>query len=706
MNWLKSNWKRLLKWGGLSAGCVVLAGSGFVGARYAASGDTWEGSLEELAPADPAMVVFVPRVPEGRLALERVLDDLLAEPGLPRLESSPTWHKKMAPALGGSLESFRRETLAKGLLEADRAANEAGVKLFGDLLAEELVLCADFGAEGTEYVALSRVSRAVRFRWQFLDIAQAFFPTDPRKPALDYEDGVLRITTPARPPRGDEPARPGSTTLVAVLGDVLVAGNSPRLLNAVVAAHGGGKSLAGNALLKRSLALASPEQRKAHVAGLWLNLDRLRTQLEPEITPEGMQISPVDAYSSLPNSVVAIYPDILGPVNTMVARNVDTRPFEAAYYGLDAGDSTALRFDEWLLASEDRIRAQDYAHMRETWKQAPGLPSQLSLLPADTMMQVSFRQPLNVLHDSVFTPKERESLVGDFIVAMRGAGVQAQLGGPVEELMFAAAPRSYANGAVVPLGATDFPIPAFAIGFRCPGAKEDVARVLLEEYLQVQRGRGNKPGEEPRKGRASVVELQVEGRRAWGFEDQSEKDDFMKRLNLSIRCCLVNEWLLLTNSEPLLAHAQKVARTGDTATLANMHNSPFNALASRAGATLYVNLDQFHEYAGAPELAKVLRDNKYNTGLIEGRDPGDVRREIARQMGLDPADPKSLGDPGVDAEYKRRKEQWLQTCAIEGERYVGELQRDLLALTFLRDFTLTTTFADDHLHVQGVLRIG
>ena len=344
--------------------------------------------------------------------------------------------------------------------------------------------------------------------------------------------------------------------------------------------------------------------------------------------------------------------------------------------------------------------------MRETWKQAPGLPSQLSLLPADTMMQVSFRQPLNVLHDSVFTPKERESLVGDFIVAMRGAGVQSQLGGPVEELMFAAAPRSYANGAVVPLGATDFPIPAFAIGFRCPGAKEDVARVLLEEYLQAQRGRGHKPGEEPRKGRASVVELQVEGRRAWGFEDQSEKDDFMKRLNLSIRCCLVNEWLLLTNSEPLLAHAQKVARTGDAATLANMHNSPFNALASRAGATLYVNLDQFHEYAGAPELAKVLRDNKYNTGLIEGRDPGDVRREIARQMGLDPADPKSLGDPGVDAEYKRRKEQWLQTCAIEGERYIGELQRDLLALTFLRDFTLTTTFADDHLHVQGVLRIG
>lgn len=696
MKWLLDNKLRIAKWGGLGVGCVLVALSAFVGARYIASGEEYEGNLDQLVAPDVSYVLHIPSVPKARVAGESWLDELLLDQNLPVLESSPLWRDKLGKAVDGDLRDFRENTLRKGLDSASRQADEAGVRLFEDALAGELILAADAGKDGG-FVALSRVTRPVRFRWQFMDLAQGFFPDDPRSPKVEYEDGTLKLTPKQKP--GADDAKPVKPLLITLLGDVLVIADSPRLFNAALKAHGGEKGLAENPQWKAARKLPSAEDAARHNLTLWVNLDQMRKRLPPEETGD----SPVDTYTSLPASVVGVYPDILEPVNLLLVRNLDTTVFSTALYGFDLSEPNTVRFDQYLMVDEARANDPAYAHLVKTWAQPARKASQLDLLPDDTMFQVSYRQPLEVVYSEVFDEKARNSLVGDFIVAMRGQAVKDQLAGEVEELLFAAAPRAtYAPNAAMPVSGTDLPLPAFAIGFRSPGAKEEAAKALLGEYLQAQRGRSTKPGEPPKTGAVTVIELAVEGRRVWGFHDPREEDSFIKRLNLSIRAAVVGDWILLTNSEPLLARAL----AGGARALGKAADSPFAQLPATSSATIYLNWDAFADFATNPALFKVLRDAKYNTGLIDGLDPGEVRREIAASFGLDPQDVKSLADQRVAAEFARRKEVWLQKCQVEGDRHVADLQANFRALRFFRDLAMTTAFAPDHLHVKGVMRIG
>lgn len=702
MKWLLENKWRLARWTGVGAGGLVAALLAFVGARYLASAPEYEGTLDQLAPADASYVLHVPSVPKARLAGETFLDELLLDANLGLLESSPLWRDGLGKNLEGGLQQFREETLRRGLEKASRQAEGAGVRLFDDVLGGELILAADAG-EGGGMVALSRVSRAVRFRWQFMDFASWVAPDGPGAPRLEYADGTLKVTPQTRPGAA-EAAATARPLLVTLLDDVLVVATSPRLFNATLKAHGGEPGLSANPQWQRARKQPQPEDAARHNLSLWVNLDQLRKRLPPEPTGE----SPVDSYSSLPASVVGVMPDILGPVNTLLAANLDTTPFSTALYGVDLSETGTVRFDQYLLVDETRAGQARYAHLRKTWAQPSRPASQLALLPDDTMLQVSYRQPLEVLYNEVFTEKDRGSLVGDFIVAMRAPAVVQQLGGPVEELMFATAPRSYAPGATAPVPPVELPLPAFGLGFRVPGAQPEVARVMLDEYLQAQRGRSQKPGEPPRTGAVTVIELALEGQRAWGLRDPRDDPNnrILTSLNNSIRAGLVGDWLLLTNSEALLARAI-LDRAGAARALAADPAAPFASLDDSSSATIYMNWDAVSDYVtSTSEFFKLLRSTRYNTGLIEGRDPGEVRREIAASFGLDPADVKSLADPRVAAEFARRKEVWIQTCQVEGDRYVAGLQQNFRALRFLRDLALTTRFAPDHLHVRGVLRIG
>lgn len=701
MNWLRDNWKRVAKWSGLGAGCLVVAFSGFVLARYVASGSEFEGGLIELAPADVAVVMTIDNVPNRKGEFERFLDELLRQPGLPQLERSSLWRDSAGKMFGDSLERFRNETYEQGLKEARGSADEMGIELFRDVMGGEMVICTDPGESDGGMLMLTRLERGARFKWQFLDVASGFFPEGPNQPRLEFAGGVLKVTPPAKP--GE--AAP-STILVTLLDDVLVVSDSARLLNGAIARHAGeGKGIAADKAYQQSLALVEPSLRERHFSGVWMNLDRLRQRLPAETDEEGREVSPVDAFNSLPASVVAIYPDIFGPVNRIVSQDLDTRPFRAAYYGLDITEPGVVSFDQYLLVDEERMADPAFAHLRETWKQPAAEMSQLALLPPDTMLQVSYRQPLGVLYNDVLDDAARGSLVGDFVVALNGDAVKQFMPRQAEELVFAAVPRSYAPGAAIPVSGTDMPLPGFTIAFRTPGADPVIARALLDEYLQVQRGRGSKPGEPPKKGAVSVVQKTIAGRTVFGFDDPREEDNFIRRLNLSIHAALVGDWLLLTNSAKLLEHAI-LASEGRAPGLAQAPGSAWRSLPTSSSATIYLNFEQFVNYAASPELFKVLRDNKYNPTLIEGRDPREIREEIVRELGMNPADTMNLSRPEVEAAYQKRKAAWQQKCELEGGSYQAKLQADMNGLRFFKDLALTTRFQPDHLYVHGILRLG
>ncbi|MCB9895535.1 MAG: hypothetical protein H6839_13895 [Planctomycetes bacterium] len=704
MEWIKNNWKRVLKYGGLGSGCLAVAFGGFILARYVASGGEFEGKLLDLVPNDVSVVMTVDNVPARKGEFERFLNDLVQQPALPQLERSSLWRDSLGKAFGESLQQFKDEKYEGGLKKARNDADQLGIELFKDVMADEVVVATDPGGESSDLLVLTRLARNARFKWQFLDIASGFFPDEPGQPKLEYSNGILKVTPVAQP---DQP--PPRTMMIAVLDDVLVVSNSARLMNGAVAHHAGkSKGISGDAGYEATIALVEPASRDSHFCGIWMNLDRLRERLPPEPDESGREVSPVDAYNSMPESVVAIYPDIFGPVNRIVSADVDSRPFRAAYYGIDISQPSQVTFDQYLLVSEDRIGAEEFQHLRETWAQPPAIESQLELLPPDTMLQVSYRQPLSILYDDVFDQPTRESLVGDFVVAMKSEAVAKFMPNEAEELVFAAVPRKYAPDSSVPLSGTDMPLPGFAIAFRTPGANPLIARALLSEYLQVQRGRSsNKPGDNPeeKKGPVQVVDRFVAGQQVYGFDDPREDDNFIRRLNRSIRAALVGEWLILTNSEQLLEHTIGAAN-GKAVGLAKAPGSAWRELSSSGSATVYLNFEQFVNYAASPELFKVLRDNKFNPTLPEGRDPRELREEIARELGYNPSDTASLTKPDVSAEYNRRKAAWEQKCVIEGDRYISELQADMNGLRYFRDLALTTDFAEDHLHVRGILRIG
>ncbi|MCA8918018.1 MAG: hypothetical protein KDB32_02985 [Planctomycetes bacterium] len=701
MNWLKSNWKRVAKWSGLGAGCVGIALVAFVGARWIESGSEYEGDLLSLAPTDVSLVMTVDDVGNRKAELERFLDDMIQQPDLPQLERSSLWQDSIGESLGGSLETFRAEKYEQGLKEARSNADELGLELFKDVLSDKLVICTDSGPEDDGMVILTRLARNGRFKWQFLDLASGFFPKGPTKPKLDYSHGILSVTPPAHP---GEPAP--RTTLIALLDDVLVISNNSRLMNGVIANHAkGGGGIGDDELYKRTVDLVDPTLRERHATGIWLNLDRMRDRLPPEENDQGELVSPVDAYNTLPTSVVSIYPDIFGPVNRIVQQDLDTRPFGAAYYGIDITEPSAVTFDQYLLVNEDRASSQQYEYLRKTWAQPAAAQTQLKLLPPDTLLQVSYRQPIDILFNEVFDQSARQSLVGDFLVAMSSPAVKEKLRDPAEELVFAAVPREYAPDSSIPLSGTDLPLPGFMIAFRTPGASTTVARALLEEYLQAQRGRSSKPGEAPKPGVVSVIEIAVEGKSVYGFSDPREEDNFIRRLNRSIRSALVGDWLILTNSQRLLEYSLR-ADAGQVPGLADAPGSTWRGLSQTGNATIYLNFDTFADYASSPELSKVLRDNKFNPTLIEGRDPRDIREDIVRELGLDPSDTANLSNPQVETRYKQRKIAWQQKCEIEGASYQAKLQGDMNGLRYFQDLALTTKFADDHLHARGILRTG
>jgi hypothetical protein len=549
---------------------------------------------------------------------------------------------------------------------------------------------------------LSRVSRGVRFRWQFLDLASGFLPDDPAGTRMEYSGGILRIT-----PR-TEPGEPAPRQiLLALLDDVMVVSNSSRLLNASVQLHAGdGAGVSSSEGYTRTLNLVDADAAEKHVAGVWLDLERLRARLPAKEGDDGRKVSPVDAYNSLPRDVEAIYPDIFVPVNQIVAHDMDSRPFRAAYYGLDVSEPASIRFDQYLLVNEDRASQQRYDYLRKTWAQPQAKETQLNLLPPDTIMQVSYRQPVEVLYNEVFDDDARASLVGDFVVALRGPGVKQHARADVEELAFVLAPVEYAPDAP-PVPTVNIPMPAFALMFRVPGADPQVARALLEEYLAAQRGRTRKPGEEVPTGRVSVVEKQVAGAQAFGFHDPREDETIIVKLNKIICSALVGEWLMLSNSEQLLAFAINAQR-GEGG-LADRPGSAWRLLPDTGSATMYLNFERFADYAGSSALAQTLRGNRYNPTLIEGRDPGELRREIAAEvLGKDVAGVtgEDLVHPQVKQRYDERRTAWERVCAVEGAKYEMEYRADMQGLTFFRDLALITKFATDHLHVRGVLRIG
>ncbi|MBZ0137607.1 MAG: hypothetical protein K8I27_14670 [Planctomycetes bacterium] len=703
MDWIKDNWKRVAKWSGLGLGCFVVAVLGFVLSRYIAAGSEYEGGLLDLAPTDVSVVMTVDNVPNRKGEFERFLDDLLMQPSLPRFENSGLWEDTGGEVVGDSLAEFRTETYEKGLASARDNADRVGIELFKDVLDGELVICTDKGPDKTDMLILTRVARGARFKWQFIDMASGFFPDEPNQPKFEYSGGILKIT----PPGEVEDAKAPETMYVTILDDVLVISNSERLMGGTIRLHANGeKGISADKTYRDTLALVAPELRERHFSGIWLNLDRMRERLPAEETDDGGLVSPVDAFGSLPTSVVSIYPDIFMPVNRIVTQNLDTRPFEAAYYGVDITEPSQVTFDQYLLAHPERINAPEFNHLRKTWSQPAAKETQLGLLPPDTMMQVSYRQPMNVLYNDVLDDDSRGSLVGDFVVALNQPGVMQHVPGDVSELLFAAVPTSYAPGASFPLAGTDFPLPGFVIAFRAPDADPVIARALLEEYLQVQRGRNSKDSDGERKqGPVQVIDLIISGQRVYGFQDPREEDNFIRRLNRSIRAAYIGEWLMLTNSEALITHTIN-ARDGSAKGLAEAPGSPWRSLPEVGNATIYLNFDEFAEFASSPQLFKVLRDNKYNPTLIEGQDPGELRRSIARELGYDAGDTSSLTKPDVSNEYQRRKIAWEQKCRIEGDQYVSELQRDMNALRFFEDLALTTTFHPDHLHVRGILRIG
>jgi hypothetical protein len=410
-------WKRILKWGGLGTGAVFACVLAFVGTRYIAAGAEYEGKLEDLAPSEVSSVIYIDDVSKRQKEIGGFIDEaLLDKPGFARLEQSELWQSRVQKSLGTDLRQFKDKKLDQGLKKAEAQLRDAaGLQLFKDVLGGELLICSDAEDGQSRFVALSRVSRKVRFYWQFAGWAPTFAPSGGQNPELRFDGGVMHVKLPASKdqPEGAEPSKATELMLV-LLDDVLVIGDSPRLINATIKAHGGdAKGLSSNTRYKDTLALSDKEEKKRHSVKLWMDLDRLRTQLKL-VDKNGQMVSPVDAYNALPVSVIKLNYDVLGPINRIVEKDLDTRPFCAAYYGIDLSDSASILFDQYLLVDETRIAEAQYSHLRKTWALAPSTPGQMSLFPADLVSQVSYRQSLETINNEVLDEQARMSFIGDF----------------------------------------------------------------------------------------------------------------------------------------------------------------------------------------------------------------------------------------------------------------------------------------------------
>lgn len=676
--------KRIIKYAALGVGCVVLLGGGFVLARWLASGAEHQGELVDLAPTEVALVAHIDDFAARTDELRNFLDNgPLRRNSLDKLEQSGLWRENVMPALGGSLRQFRNDTLEEALSNAEQQAKSAGLTLYKDVLEGEVLLCADFPGGKAEFVALSRVSRKVRFYWQFIGEAGPFLPSRRDGPKFSVSGGVLKVSSPA-----NEDGE-GAELLISLLADVMVVSNSPRLVNAClerVGAKEGG--LAGNRRYQATLKLVDEPARKRHLAGLWLDLDRLRTQLDP-VEVDNRKVSPVDAGRSLPVSVVRLNPDLFVPINSVLQSNLATEPFSAAYYGLDLSNPAQLSFDQYLLTETARLR--EFEHLRKTWAARAATPAHLDFLPPDTMFLASYRQPLDVLRDEVLDDRGRASFVGDFIRSF--GDVKA------EEVILALAPRSWAPNLVTPI-APKIPLPAFVVGFRIPGAQPNLAGDMLNRFLNYVRGRDAKDGELLPSGPLTVRPENIGGLTAFGFNDSRTEENDLSRLSKSIVVGVVGDWLLMTDSRTLLEHA---VNARGRAVLAK--EAAFSALPSQLHATLYLNFEKLAGYIGERQLLDELRKAKYDPNTIEGRDPGEVRRELAQKRGLDPNDMNSLLNPGVAAEFEALQRQWREVCAKEGPALINSVRNDLAGLAFFRDLSLAAVFSTEHLHARGVLRL-
>jgi hypothetical protein len=685
MGWFKRNWKKVATWGGLGLACLIVAVLAFVGARWMSSGSEFSHELVQLVPAEVSMLVRVDSVPARTDEFRNWLDHVANLPDTRMFEATGLYADTLGKLAGESLRDFSQEVVDDSLTQAERQAEQFGARLFRDVLGGELLLYTDVG-DDAEFAALSRVSRSVRFRWSFLDLASPFLPSRPDIPRITYSGGVLTIT-----PRGPDTV----STYITILDDVLVVTNSRNLLARTVQLHGAPRGgLIAQESYQRAMERAADLDPVQTSFTAWLNLDRMRERLPDEVTPDGERVSPVDSYGSLPMEVVRLFPDVFVPLNRIVSRNLDTRPFESAVYALNLTDPGSAGFEQILVASPQRIASAEYAYMRKTWSVPHARSTQLEILPTDTMFQATFRQPVDVLFDEVLDDATRTSVIGDFMVAVQSPDVRQHLEDTIQEIGLAVLPERFAPGAEVPLMGQDFPLPGFVMLFRSPGADPQAAGALLQQYLYVQRG-GLIEGEAPPTGAVEVIRAPFSGHEVYALYDPRPADNFLIDLNRTIRASVIGDWLLLTNSQRFIEHAVR----GD-ASLSQAAGNIWRQVPSRGSATLHVNMRQVVEFAGSPQLRRVLRDSRYNTGLIEGRDPGAVRREIAAEVGTD-----DLLDPEVARRFNERRDAWLQYCRIEGDRFEAEFARNVGGLGLLGTTALSTEFHDDYLHVRGILRL-
>lgn len=700
--------KRIAKWVGLGLGALVACVAAFAATRYVAAGAEFEGALADLAPSEVSSVIIIDDASRRHKELMAFLDDaLLARPEFARLEQSDLWQARVEKSLGGDLREFREKRLEKGLKNAEaQLRDSAGIALFKDIASGELLLCTDSEGDASRFVMLTRVSHKVRFYWQFAGFAPSFAPSGGNNPELHYESGIMRVKLPAKksPPRDDDaaieaaPAAKPSELLVTLLDDVLVVGDSARLVNACIKAHAtGAKGLSANARFKDALALADTEAAKRHTLKLWMDLDRLRTQLKP-VDKNGQMVSPVDAYNALPVSIIKLNYDVLGPINRIVEKDLDTRPFCAAYYGVELADASTVAFDQYLLADEARLSKPEFSHLRKTWAMAAAKPAQLALFPDDLVAQVSYRQSLDIINNEVLDDAARMSFIGDFTRVLQTIGA--------DEVVMGVAPRAYQPDVTEISGV---PLPAFAFAFRVKSPTDEAAGRLLNGFLDNMLGRKpQNPDDPPRRVTRVVKEEQLDGHRVFGFdyigEDPNERASNATRLTLQTVAGVVGEWLMITNSRELLRRAL-AGKGREDAGLYKAAGALWRDLPERAGATIYVDFRRVAGFLEDPKLLKTIREAKFNVNQIDGRDPGELRREICQSFGLDPHNEKNLGDPRVAAEYNRRKQAWIETCRVEGDKYIDAIRRDAQGLTFFQDAAIFTNFGPRSLHTRGVLRI-
>lgn len=690
---------KVAKWTGLAAGVVLAALAGFVGTRYASSGSEFEGKLEDLAPAELCSVIRIDDLGKRQKEIREFLDDgFLSRPRFGQLEQASVWRDNLGKTVGPSLADFKDKKIDGGLKRGEAQLRDAGnLALFRDVLGGELLLCTDIEGDASHFVALSRVSRKVRFYWQFAGFAPVFAPGGPASPQMEFDGGVMRVKLPASPsPEGEAAPKPRDL-LVTLLDDVLVISDSPRLLNACILAHRGeAQGLGKGTRFKAARDMADDDARARHSLSVYLDLDRLRSRLKP-IERNGQMVSPVDAYNGLPQNVVKLNYDVLGPINRIVEKDLDTRPFAAAYYGVDLSDTSAITFDQYLLADEERLRSPQYAHLRQTWAQPGARPTQLQILPDDLVMQVSYRQSLEVINNQVLDDASRMSFIGDFTRVLQTI--------KAEEVVMGVAPRSYQPDVTEISGV---PLPAFVFAFRTPGAAPESAGTLLNGFLDNLFGRKpQNPGDPPRKTTRSVRTETLAGQTVYGLDftgDEAERQSNSTRLTLQTVSALVGEWLVITNSRRLLEFAV-TAKNRPQGSIGRPGALPVADLPHAANATIYAEFERVGAFITEGNLLKTLRDAKFNVSLVEGRDPGALRREIAQSFGLNPQDVKSLSDPRVSAEYDRRKNAWVETCRVEGDKYVNSLISDARGLSFFKDLTVFTAFEERGLHARGILRI-